>query len=383
MERKKILYIITKGNFGGAQRYVHDLATQICDRYEVVVTIGKNDGNILEEKLQKAGIKTVGLESSKREVNLLNDFYLFLEIAKIISNEKPDVVHLNSSKIGLVGSLSCLYQKIKGQKIKTIFTAHNWAFNESGRSSVGKFVYYLGHFVTLLLSDKTIAVSQKTKRDVSLFPFVKNKIVVIHNGLEAFETLPKDNARKILLGNNADNGQIIISSFSELHKNKAIDIAISSLQMIGKEIRDKIIYSVIGEGEERKNLEQLKTDLGLEKTLVFKGFIDNAKQLLSGVDIFLMPSRNEALPYAILEAGITGKPVIATSVGGIPEIISDMQDGILIHPNNSKEIAEALKYLLANDKKVSEFGEKLAQKTKASFSLKKMVSETVSIYDII
>jgi glycosyltransferase involved in cell wall biosynthesis len=105
-----------------------------------------------------------------------------------------------------------------------------------------------------------------------------------------------------------------------------------------------------------------------------------AKKLLSGSDIFLLPSRTEAFPYVILEAGMAGLPIIATNVGGIPEVIHDMQNGILVHPRNSKEIAEAILYLLDHPKKQKEFGAEIHKTISNFFSLEKMLKETITLY---
>jgi len=133
-------------------------------------------------------------------------------------------------------------------------------------------------------------------------------------------------------------------------------------------------------GEEKENLEKLVKELNLKKQIKFLGFLDNAKNILSGADIFLFPSRTENLPFAILEAGLAGLPTIATSVGGVPEIIKDMQNGILVPPQNPKEISEAIVYLLENPEKQKEFGEEIKKTIVSFFSLEKMLSEMIKLY---
>jgi glycosyltransferase involved in cell wall biosynthesis len=379
--KKKILYVITKGNFGGAQRYVFDLATSLPkDRFEAVVACGTKDGTALTEKLKEKNIRTINLENSEREINLRNDFKTFRELIKIIKEEKPNVVHLNSSKIGLLGSLAILYLKIVNCKLKiwAVFTAHGWAFNEKSRSAISKFIFYLSHYLTILICDTTIAVSEKAKKDVDFLPFIKNKIKVVYNGIENFETSSKEESRIILASK--DSTKIIIFSISELNKNKGIDVALKALALLPKEVKDKIIYVVAGNGEEKTKLEEIIFELGIADIVRFLGEVPNAKKLLFGADIFLLPSRTEAFPYAILEAGMVGLPIIATSVGGIPEVIKDMQNGILIHPQNPKEIAEAILYMLDHQDKQKEFGSEIKKTVMNFFSLNKMVSETLKIY---
>jgi glycosyltransferase involved in cell wall biosynthesis len=141
-----------------------------------------------------------------------------------------------------------------------------------------------------------------------------------------------------------------------------------------------LVYYIAGSGEEKDKLQKMALGLGIANIVVFLGFIENAKKLLSGADIFLFPSRNENLPYAVLEAGTTGLPIIATSVGGIPEIIKDMQNGILVHPKNPKEIAEGILYMLSHKEKQKEFSEEIKKTVSTFFSFEKMLSETISVY---
>ena len=135
-----------------------------------------------------------------------------------------------------------------------------------------------------------------------------------------------------------------------------------------------------GDGEEKENLNKLVFELGIENIVRFLGFVPDAKKLLSGADIFLLPSRTEAFPYSILEAGMAGLPVIATSVGGVSEMIHDMQNGILVHPQNPKEMAEAILYILDHEENRKEFGHEIKKTITNFFSLEKMLSETIKIY---
>jgi glycosyltransferase involved in cell wall biosynthesis len=108
--------------------------------------------------------------------------------------------------------------------------------------------------------------------------------------------------------------------------------------------------------------------------------VENAKSILPGADIVLVPSRTENLPFAVLEPGLYGLPIIATSVGGIPEIIKDMRNGILVHPRNPKEIAEAIIYMLHHKERTKEFGIEIKNTVTNFFSFEKMLSETIDIY---
>ncbi len=380
-EKKKILYIITKGNFGGAQRYVYDLATHLPkDKFETIVACGDKDGDLLIEKLKEANIRTINIENSQRDINANKDWKTFRELIKIIKAERPNVVHFNSSKIGFLGSLVILFLKLttKNYNLRSIFTSHGWAFNEQNRSAFSKLVFYIAHYFTVLLCDTTIAVSEKTKRDISWLPLIKDRVKVVHNGIENFKTISKKEAAEILI--KKDKKEVVILTLAELHHNKGIDVALRGIALLPQKIRERINYYIAGDGEEKEKLQKLADSLEISSAVHFLGEVENGKKLLSGTDIFLLPSRTENLPYAILEAGMAGVPIIATSVGGIPEIIRDMQNGILIHPRNPKEIAEAIMYMLDHKDRQKEFGSEIKKTVSNFFTLEKMVQETIKLY---
>lgn len=382
-EKKKILFCITKGNFGGAQRYVFDLATHMSKTvFDIVVACGQ--GGLLIERLKEANIRTIEIEGLEREIKTEKDFEVLKNLIKIIREEKPNIVHFNSSKIGFLGSLAVLFLKlssiIHNSKfiIRSIFTSHGWAFNEQNRSTFSKIIFYIAHYFTVLVCDTTIAVSEKTKNDITWLPFIKDKIKIVHNGIEKFKTLSKKEAAEILV--KKDKKETVILTLAELHHNKGIDVALQGISLLPQNVKERINYYIAGNGEERENLEKLADDLKIKNTVHFLGFMADAKKLLSGADIFLLPSRTENLPYAVLEAGFLGVPVIATSVGGIPEIIRDMQNGILVYPKNPKEIAEAIMYMLDHKDKQKEFGSEIKKTVTNFFSLEKMLKETIELY---
>ncbi len=369
--KKKVLICITKSNFGGAQRYVYELATSLPkEEFDIVVACG--EGEILKEKLREVNIEVFDLKNSKRDISISGDIKLFFEIRRLIKQEKPDILHLNSSKIGGVGALAGRIEKVPN----IIFTAHAWAFNEN-RNYFSKIIIKILHFITVFLSHSTIAVAEKVKRDISSLGSIKNKVILIHNGIKNFKLLSKKESLEKL---GIEKDKTIIMSISELHYNKGIDVALKGISLLEKDKRDKIIYLVLGDGEEKNSIEKLIEDLGIQENVRLLGFVPDAKSFLSSTDLFLLPSRTEAFPYVILEAGFAGIPIIATSVGGVPEVIKDMQNGILVHRKNPKEIAEAIYYYLNHKDKQKEFSKNIKQTISESFSFDKMLEQTLKIY---
>jgi len=389
METKKIkiLYCITKATWGGAQRYVFDLATSLPkNQYEVTVLMG-GEGT-LKDKLKLAEIKTIDLPGLERDIKISTDISLIFSLIKIFKKEKPQIVHLNSSKIGLLGAIAVYIFNLfnKKSKIKAIFTGHGWAFNED-RNWFQKKVIHSLHWFTIALCTQTIAVSQATADQISTSSFLKGKITVIKNGINKTDFLDKEVARqKILdlLPGNEINGNLWIGTISELHKNKGLKYIIEAMSLIklnDSNPEQKLpILIIIGEGEKRLKLQQRIDRYKLNNVVFMPGRIDNASQYLKAFDIFTLTSTTEAFPYSILEAGQSGLPIIASAVGGIPEVINDMANGILLKPRDPEEIKKALEFLMANPHKMADFSHEIKIQISNEFSLKKMVDKTMALY---
>jgi glycosyltransferase involved in cell wall biosynthesis len=372
----KVLYIITKSNWGGAQRYVFDLATSISKNgYEAIVALGGN--GLLKEKLESAGIRTISIPNLARDINIFSEIKVFFDLLKILKKEKPAVVHLNSSKIGGLGAFACRFARIK----KIIFTAHGWAYKED-RNIISKKILFFLSWLTIIFSHKTIVVSGDDLKNAPNL-FVRRKITMIHNGISEIRFQDKTTARKTLTtrqGLAVDKNTVWIGVISELHKNKGLPFVIRAIYQLIKRGYN-ISFFIIGDGEERFTIEQFIRKLKLENNIFLLGHIDNVSEYLKAFDIFTLTSIKEGLPYAILEAGLAGLPIVATKVGGIPEIINNMESGILVHQKNALEVERALSFLIDFEKKKVDFGNTLKEKVERDFTLEQMVAETVVIYE--
>ena len=390
----KILYLITKSNFGGAQRYVFDLATEMQKRGEDVIVAFGGEG-ALATKLGEAGVQALQIPRLERDVNLLADVKTFFFLLDLYAREQPDIIHLNSSKIAALGALTGrLYNSWAhilrflgkgGHPARIIFTGHGWAFNEE-RSDFQRFIIGIIHWLTIKLVHQTIAVSNKTREQVGVLPFSWHKLVVIHNGVGKLTFLPRKRAQQTILAQTPwetktfTPGSVVIGTLAELHKNKGLNFAIEGLAQLKKQTSIPFVFIVLGEGEEREVLQKQITEAGLDEQVLLAGYKERGSELLLAFDIFLLPSITEAFPYAILEAGKAGIPTIASNVGGIPEIIDDMNSGILIHSRNGGEVARALKFLIENPDRRTQFGEAIATHIANRFNLETMTEETLALY---
>ncbi len=349
---QKILFVITKSNFGGAQRYVFELATRLkSDGYEVAVALGGEGA--LKDKLINASIKVFALSDAQRDINLKKEVRVLWRIFKIAREWQPDVMHLNSPKIGGLGVVAGKLARVN----KIFYTNHGWPFKEP-RPEWQLVIIRLLSWLTVFLNKKTIVLSETEKGDVKGWPFINKKLTVIPNGISPFKTFEKTEAlEKILekvidepvlpiIQKWRDTNTTIIGTISELHKNKGLTYAIEGVESFVAQYPDKrVVFIIIGEGEERQTLKDLIAEKGLQNIVILAGHVDEAREYLSAFDVFLLSSVKEGMPFAILEAGYVGVPVISTSVGGIPETITNLENGLLLPPRRPQEIKNALLYL--------------------------------------
>jgi glycosyltransferase involved in cell wall biosynthesis len=380
LPKKKILYVITKSNWGGAQRYVFDLALAFKYEFDVAVALGGRGP--LAAKLEENDIRVIYLPEAVRDVSLGGDYRTFCNLITLFKKLRPDVVHLNSSKMGGIGALAARLAGIK----KIIFTGHGWVFNEK-RPWYQKPIILFLHWLTLLLVHTTIAVSEKTRSDVAFLPFVSKKITLIYNGLPKTPVASRSTSRTYLSElhpllkeiKHSREKRLWVGTISELHRNKGVDIALQAIDVVRKKHPD-ILFLVLGEGEERKHLEHTIRQKGLERHVILLGFVPNASNFIAAFDVFTLTSRTEAMPYAILEAGRARIPVVASHVGGVSEIIDQLRSGITVRPENVKELSQALTYLIENDEKREALGHNLEKVISTKFSQKVMLDSTRNLY---
>ncbi len=374
----KIMYIITKSNWGGAQRHVFDLSTSMkANGHEVWVALGGE--GILKKKLEEAGVYTFSISNMNRDINLGKDAGSFKEIYNVIKNKRPDVIHLHSPKAAGLGSLA---GRLLGTK-KIITTVHGWTFNEP-RPAIEKLAIYFFSWLTMLLNHITIVLSEKEFKQATYFPWVKDKLRLIPLGIKPVTFISVDGAKQALakiIG--MDFAEFykknIVTTIAELHPNKGLTYLCDAMKSVTEQQPNSICL-IIGDGENKEQIaEQIKTNK-LENKIFLTGRIDNASEYLKAATVFVLPSIKEGLPYAILESGMANLATVATTVGGIPEIVEDMKSGILIQPRNSRELAHAISFMIEHPEERKRYGNALKEKVTNKYSFTKMIQDNEWLY---
>jgi len=374
--RTKILFLITKSTWGGAQRYVFDLATNLDkERFEPVVALG-GEGPLAFE-LEKQGVRVIRIQNLVRDISLLQEVRAAIELWRIIRAERPDILHINSSKAGGLGAMIGRLARVPS----IIFTAHGWAFNEM-RPPLSRLLIKILHACTIVLAHRTITVSKTLKAQLDI-PFIQRKMIVIRNGRTIASFMERDKARVFLMERipalRAYPDDFWAVTIAELHPVKQHDVMIRAIAQCVNE-HPTLRHVIIGEGEERKKLAALIQELHLEAHVFLAGGIHEASRMLPAFDLFVLPSRSEALAYVIIEACIAGLPIIASEVGGIPEIITNDRSGVLFPQGDVRALVRAIDHVMNDDSYRTTLAQE-AKKRSKDLTFEKMFGETVALYD--
>jgi glycosyltransferase involved in cell wall biosynthesis len=389
--KKKVLLVITKSNWGGAQRYVYNLATALSEgaNSEFIVSVAcggtgeaGSDVGELAARLKSARIQTFYIPAFARDVSFFSDIQAVRELYILFKKEKPDIVHLNSSKAGGVGALAARLAGIK----KIIFTSHGLAWDEDRNALTKSFIYVFSR-LTFLLCTKIITISHDNYERARACWLCKNKIYLIHNGLPSLQFETRERARISLalkVGLVEDGNAFWIGTVAELTKNKGLSYLIDAAKILkhkGSQDTDNNFHLfIIGSGEEEQSLKKQIIENNLEDSVHLVGFVSDAYRYDKAFDIFILTSIKEGLPTVLLEAGQAGVSVVATNIPGNRDIIEDNKTGLLAESKNAQDIAEKIEELMRNIELRKTLVENLEQKVTKEFSIEKMIEKTKQLY---
>lgn len=367
----KIIYVVTQSEFGGAQQYVADLSNSLPrDQFSVSIVAG---GDGLFFSRLGPDVETHILKHMVREINPHEDILCFFELVALFKKERPDIIHLNSSKAGVIGAFAAKFAGVK----KIIYTAHGFVFNEP-LPSWKKTFYRVAEWLSGFTKDTIICVSdfdKKTGIDASIAPV--DKFITIHNGI-APKTFSSAREARAKIG--IDESKLVIGTIANFYPSKNLPTLIKAFALIAKK-NANLHLVLIGSGEDETIIRNVIDAHNLkQQTSVITNAQTDGAALLPGFTIFVLPSVKEGLPYTIIEAMAAEVPVIATRVGGIPELIEHNKNGLLVEPRNPEALASAIDQLLHNRALCKQFTSVSHSKVSIEFSLEQMIKKTIEVY---
>jgi glycosyltransferase involved in cell wall biosynthesis len=332
------------------------------------VSIATGGNGELITRLNAKSIPVFGLSHLVRDVRIMAEIKAFLEIYRLIRETKPDILHLNSTKAAGIGSFC---GRILGVKC-IVVTLHGAPFRED-RHWVQQRLIYFFTWITCLFAHKIITVSRQDEHDIVSMMFLKKRVTTIYPGL-LYKDLPERTTPKTRTTH--------IVTIAELHRNKGLMYALHAIENLRNEGLD-IMYSIYGEGEDRKKLEEFIYKKHLDDIVILHGHVTGVADNLRDFDVFLLPSVKEGLPYVLLEAGKAMLPVVTTTTGGIPEIVRHEETGLLVQPKDVRLLTKELRRVIVDRKFAKKLGQALHAHVVQNFSNTKMIVETAKVYGMI
>jgi glycosyltransferase involved in cell wall biosynthesis len=360
-----ILHVTFNMGIGGTEQVIYQLINSLLP-HNVNSEVICIDGTIgaIGKRLQKKGVSVTKLSRSGGV-----DLHLIKNIKTFLISKNFDIIHCHQYTPYFYGLLASF-----GLPARVVFTEH-------GRFYPDKFRYkaiFINPILALMTSS-IIAISSATRLALAKYEFIpKYKIQVIYNGIEGL-VIDESEVLKLRGSLNLTSETYIVGTISRLDSVKNHPMLLKAFRLfIHTHPESRLL--IVGDGPERGNLHELVKDLGISDKVIFTGFINDPKSYLALIDLFTLTSFTEGTSMTLLEAMSIGKPIIATRVGGNPEVIENSVTGILVDSDNELSLAEAM-FKIRNDSDLSNYFSSNGKKLFArKFSSRSMALEYMNVY---
>ena len=355
-----ILQIIFSIEKGGAETYLYNIVDNLKEDVNFFVICDHKGTNHqkIEEKCKNV------------EIIKMNNVFDIKASKRIAAYCKANNIHIIQTHFLRENYIGILL-KLFNPKVKVVWTAHLIAEN---KGIIRFFNKIFSKFV-----DKIICVSEAVEASLIKEGISPNKTQVIYNGVDINYFRPAEDStlREQL---SIDNGTLVLTTISRFNKAKGHDFLIEGLKEL-KTYTSDFKALLVGVGEEEDFIKEKVRKYDLETQVVFLGYREDIPQILSATDIYVSPSENEAISFSIIEALSCSKPVVATEVGGVPEIFRKGNCGILIPFGDTKTFAKAIIDLYNNKQEYELIKSNCRNLVKSNFSQSKMLDETYKLYN--
>ena len=362
--KQKILYILTKPDLGGVQKYLLEITKGLPEDISPYYIMSSE--GYLSDELKKLGIKDEQIffvPMTNSIVDIKTHFKSNLETLKIIQKIKPDTIHCNSTTGGIIG-------RICGFLTETpvIFTAHGWAFTNG--ICLWKRVFYkvLESFLAVF-TKKIICVSEYDRQiGIKTMPFFKKKLVTIHNGISDIS----DDYKKI----DFSKDELKIVMIARFYPQKDPYTLVSAVNELNKE-GYAIKLDLYGYGEDLNDVLAFIKNAD-NSNIQYKGEISDITPILKGYDIYALISNWEGLPIGIIEAMRAGLPILVSDVGGNRECIN--KNGYLVNRQDIMNCRMQIKEIYSQKNNIAVLGQNSRHLYEEEFMAEKMINSTLGVY---
>ncbi len=296
-------------------------------------------------------------------------------LAKKFRQVRPDILHTHKYKDSILGSIVARCLRVP----HVVRVVHGMPEPFKGFKNLKMAGYTLADkFVTSRFIDKVVAVSSDIEKLLAR-TYGADRVVCIHNGID-LESVHVTTRRSVKRAEwQIDDEAVLVGMVGRLVPVKGHAILLQALQILHRS-NCNVRLLIVGDGPLRGHLEEEVKGLSLEQSVIFAGHQEQAYDFINMMDIFVLPSLHEGIPMVLLEALALKRPVIASRVGGIPEVVLHGTSGILVGPANAGELADGLREMVQNRAKAAEFGTAGRRQVEQEFSASIMANRTADMY---
>lgn len=369
--KHKVIWIIDSLRPGGAEQLMVPILRNLKDKFDIrVCSLQVRAGNPIAEQLKKEGI-TVDLVAIP---NLRNPGNL-PSIIRYFRKYSPALIHTQLQFADVLGSIAGKLLNIPTISTQHTIESHTELSSAGARQSLTWFC--LRH-----MSKRVIAVSNQTREyHITKGKINPLKIVTLHNGINIskFTNIPEKTISSTKRLHNIPPKAKVILTVAVLREKKGVQFMLEALPGI-LTVHPDTYYIIVGDGEHRQKLETITSNYQLQNNVIFAGHRTNVPEYLAASNLFVLPTLIDAFPTVLLEALAASKPIIASNVGGVPEIVENGRSGFLVSPQNVGQLKDRCNQLLSDPEKAECFAKNGFKTVTEKFSIEKQVELLEKMY---
>ncbi len=379
----RVLRVIARLNMGGPALHVAYLSAGLRDHgYETMLVAGEvGEG---EESMayvsESRGVTVTTLPGLHREIAPLRDVLATIRLARLIRRERPQILHTHTAKAGAIGRIAVLLAR-SARPVIVVHTFHGHVL----RGYFGPLRSWFFRRVERLLgrgTDALIAVSPEVRDDlVALGVAPPERFAVIRLGIELDQRIAESAASRVetrrVLG--VPEGRFLVGWIGRMTSVKRTDDVLRSFKML----RDRGIDAalcMVGDGPDFDRVLTLASELGIMRDCLFPGYQEDVAPFFGAFDVFVLPSASEGTPVTAIEALASGCPVVATRVGGVPDVVRDGEDGLLVEPGDVEALAGHLVWLAADPDLRARLGASGRERVTGRYDVSRLIGEVDTLY---
>jgi glycosyltransferase involved in cell wall biosynthesis len=378
----RVLRVIARLNMGGPALHVAYLSAGLAERgYETTLVAGslaRGEGS-MAYVAEDLGVRVVKLDALSREISPVRDAISVLRLARLIREQRPQILHTHTAKAGTVGRLAALLAGGARPPI-VVHTFHGHVL----RGYFGPFKSQAFRLLERLLARVTtrlIAVSPQVRDDlVSLGVAPAEKFSVVRLGVELGERVQTRVAgaeARARLGIGPE--RFVVGWVGRMTGVKRTADVLKGVAQLRERGVDAVLL-MVGDGPDRERVERGASVLGIMRHCYFLGYQEDVSEWYQAFDAMVLPSANEGTPVVVIEALAAGCPVVATSVGGVPDVIRDGVDGFLVAASDIEQLAERLARLAADPELRARMGEAGRESVPRRYAVERLVGDVDELY---